>query len=41
MYDVNDDGTLSGRKGVMDALRLYLEVINLLLILLRIFRNGR
>jgi FtsH-binding integral membrane protein len=28
MYDVNDDGTISGRKGVMGALRLYLDVIN-------------
>jgi len=28
MYDVNDDGTISGRKAVMGALRLYLDVIN-------------
>ena len=41
MYDVNDDGTISGRKGVMGALRLYLDVINLFLMLLRIFGNGR
>jgi uncharacterized protein len=41
MYDVHDDGTISGRKGVMGALRLYLDVINLFLMLLRIFRNGR
>ena len=41
MYDVNDDGTISGRKAVMGALRLYLDVINLFLMLLRIFRNGR
>jgi uncharacterized protein len=41
MYDVNDDGTISGRKGVMGALRLYLHVINLFLMLLRIFGNGR
>ena len=41
MYDVNDDGTISGGKGVMGALRLYLDVINLFLMLLRIFRNGR
>ena len=25
MYDVNDDGTISGRKAVMGALRLYLD----------------
>ena len=41
MYDVNDDGTISGRKAVMGALRLYLDVINLFLMLLRIFGNGR
>jgi uncharacterized protein len=41
MYDVNDDGTISGGKGVMGALRLYLDVINLFLMLLRIFGNGR
>jgi FtsH-binding integral membrane protein len=28
MYDVNHDGTISGRKAVMGALRLYLDVIN-------------
>jgi uncharacterized protein len=28
MYDVNNDGTISGRKAVMGALRLYLDVIN-------------
>jgi uncharacterized protein len=39
MYDVNDDGTISGRKAVMGALRLYLDFINLFLMLLRIFGN--
>ena len=29
MYDVNDDGTASGRKAIMGALRLYLDFINL------------
>jgi uncharacterized protein len=29
MYDVNDDGSISGRKAVMGALRLYLDFINL------------
>jgi FtsH-binding integral membrane protein len=41
MYDVNDDGTISGRKAVMGALRLYLDFINLFLMLLRIFGNSR
>ena len=39
MYDVNDDGTISGRKAVMGSLRLYLDFINLFLMLLRIFGN--
>jgi FtsH-binding integral membrane protein len=39
MYDVNDDGTISGRKAVMGALLLYLDFINLFLMLLRIFGN--
>jgi len=29
MYDVNDDGTASGRKAIMGALRLYLDFLNL------------
>jgi uncharacterized protein len=41
MYDVNDDGTISGRKAVMGALRLYLDFINLFLMLLRIFGDRR
>ena len=41
MYDVNDDGTISGRKGVMGPLRLYLDVINLFLMLLPFLGNGR
>ena len=28
MYDVNDDGTISGRKAVMGALRLYLDFMH-------------
>jgi len=35
MYDVNDDGSVSGRKAVMGALSLYLDFINLFLMLLR------
>jgi FtsH-binding integral membrane protein len=41
MYTVNDDGTVSGRKAVMGALRLYLDFINLFLMLLRLFGQGR
>lgn len=40
IYDVNDDGTVAGRKEVMGALRLYLDFINLFLFLLR-FLGGR
>jgi len=40
-YDVNDDGTISGRKAVMGALRLYLDFINLFLMLLRILGDRR
>jgi hypothetical protein len=41
MYDVNDDGTIAGRKAVMGALRLYLDFINLFLMLLRLFGDRR
>ncbi len=41
MYDVNDDGTVAGRKSVMGALTLYLDFINLFLFLLRIFGDRR
>ena len=41
MYDVNDDGTVAGRKAVMGALRLYLDFINLFLMLLRLFGDRR
>ncbi|PCJ87255.1 MAG: hypothetical protein COA52_14395 [Hyphomicrobiales bacterium] len=39
MYDINDDGTVSGRKAIMGALRLYLDFINLFLMLLHLFGN--
>jgi FtsH-binding integral membrane protein len=39
MYDVNDDGTVSGRKAIMGALRLYLDFINLFMMLLQLFGN--
>ena len=41
MYNVNDDGTISGRKAVMGALSLYLDFINLFLMLLRLMGNRR
>ena len=41
MYDVNDDGTVGGRKAVMGALSLYLDFINLFLMLLRLFGDRR
>jgi uncharacterized protein len=41
MYSPMDDGTVAGRKAVMGALRLYLDFVNLFLMLLRIFGNRR
>ena len=41
MYSVNDDGTVSSRKAIMGALRLYLDFINLFLMLLRLFGDRR
>src|SRR5215475_11378680 len=41
MYDVNDDGSVAGKKAVMGALRLYLDFINLFLMLLRLFGDRR
>jgi FtsH-binding integral membrane protein len=41
MYDVQDDGTAVGRKAVMGALRLYLDFINLFLMMLRLFGDRR
>jgi uncharacterized protein len=41
MYDVNEDGTITGRKAVMGALSLYLDFINLFLMLLRLFGDRR
>ena len=37
MYNANDDGTVSGRKSIMGALRLYLDFINLFIMLLQLF----
>ncbi len=41
MYDVQDDGTIMGRKAVMGALTLYLDFINMFLMLLRLFGDRR
>ena len=41
MYSAMDDGTIAGRKAVMGALSLYLDFINLFLMLLRIFGDRR
>ncbi len=39
MYSVHDDGTMSGRKAINGALRLYLDFINLFMMLLQLFGN--
>jgi FtsH-binding integral membrane protein len=41
MYYVGDDGTVAGRKAIMGALSLYLDFINLFIMLLRLFGNNR
>jgi uncharacterized protein len=41
MYSPMDDGTAAGRKAVMGALALYLDFINLFLMLLRMFGDRR
>ena len=40
-YYVGDDGTIAGKKAIMGALRLYLDFINLFLMLLRLFGDRR
>ena len=37
MYDVRDDGTVVGRKAIMGALSLYLNFINMFIMLLSLF----
>ena len=39
MYYVGDDGTVAGRKAIMGALRLYLDFINMFIMLLSLFGN--
>ena len=41
MYSAYDDGTVAGRKAVMGALTLYLDFINLFLMMLRLFGDRR
>jgi uncharacterized protein len=41
MYSAMDDGTVAGRKAVMGALSLYLDFINLFMMLLQLFGNRR
>jgi uncharacterized protein len=41
MYDSRDDGTVAGRKAVMGALSLYLDFINMFMMLLRLFGDRR
>jgi uncharacterized protein len=41
MYYAGDDGTAVGRKAVMGALRLYLDFINLFMLLLQLFGDRR
>jgi len=41
MYYAGDDGTVAGRKAVMGALRLYLDFINLFMMLLQLFGDRR
>ncbi len=39
MYYAGDDGTVMGRKSIIGALRLYLDFINLFMMLLQLFGN--
>ena len=41
MYDRGDDATSAGRKAVMGALSLYLNFINLFVMMLRLMRGRR
>ena len=41
MYDAQDDGSVAGRKAVMGALSLYLDFINMFMMLLRLFGDRR
>ena len=41
MYDPMDDGTIAGCKAVMGALKLYLDLINIFLLLLQLLGDRR
>jgi FtsH-binding integral membrane protein len=41
MYEPMDDGTIAERKAIMGALKLYLDFINMFLMLLRLFGDRR
>ena len=41
MYYVGDDGDVAGQKAIMGALSLYLDFINMFLMLLRLFGSNR
>jgi FtsH-binding integral membrane protein len=41
MYDPMDDGTIAGRKALMGALKLYLDLINIFLFLLQLLGDRR
>jgi hypothetical protein len=41
MYYVGDDGTIAGKKALMGALSLYLDFVNLFLMLLRLMGDRR
>ncbi len=40
-YVANEDGTVTGRKAIMGALRLYLDFINLFIMLMQLLGNRR
>jgi FtsH-binding integral membrane protein len=40
-YAANDDGTVAGRKAIFGALRLYLDFLNLFLMLMQLLGNRR
>jgi uncharacterized protein len=40
-YDPQDDGTIAGRKAIMGALSLYLDFINMFMMMLRLFGDRR
>jgi len=40
-YVASDDGSLAGRKAIMGALKLYLDFVNLFMMLLRLLGNRR